>query len=728
MAVIKSAITYRVLKNLATQELEELRSPAEDIVDQLSDYGQGEKNNWSNVSFEGYFITLVKPEDPTKRPSHDNPGILFGGIVVDIDDAHVSMGSMKRHIEKVVEARYLPQFISRSYSTGFHLHYEFDREIPVCGKEAYSKFISTFISKAGLKSLPGTVDMAAVTSPHHVFEIGRDWSPIRKRPVSNTVLLSLREMIMAATRNRWQYSKDKDVPIAKIRSILSEKYPHAGIVWEDFEPGQRYHRFYDPEADNVTACRIYTNGIYNWSGTDGFMPWSDRRLCGIEAVGEVLDTLTAQAVEDIYQEGKVYWRNINGVWETETLSSIKIALKSKGLTAIPVKGETISAMESGLELINQTQRVRGSGPCLFRKPGPIRTNGGSLFLNTSDVQAIRATKGKVAWGEGFPRVAEFFETCFRPEVREHMLLWVAHAYHSATNGFPCRGLGMLMIGPPGVGKNFFARGILGNLFGGAMDPQAFLLGTDAFNMQAFAKPIWYLSDIPNDLGRTRGRAFADNLKKTLADDTVRARAMFTEATEITWHGRLIIACNSDSSSLDALPHTGSLYDKMSYVETTPGKMDFYPSDEQLITEELPSFAAYLRDMVIPDELKCGRFGILPFHDPSLQPIVEAGDLASDRDHMIIRVIHMMATQIKNGGDEFPQAVTASDVYEFAKTFPSGGFQASFQSTFPGVAVLGRTIAKVAKSDPRIERDVTGRVTQYVVDFPAMLAGSGHPSH
>jgi len=714
--ITESQIEYRAVSNLASVESERLSRPPEQVAVDLPPYAREEKKAWARGDFQGYHLTLVRGIDPTKRVGKNNPGVMFGGLIIDLDNVHLSKEQLTAHIERVIDERYRPQMVAKSFSSGFHLHFEFASEVPVGGKEVYAKFVETFIAKAGLASLPGKIDMKAVQDPAHLYEIGRDWSPVRSVPMADAVVSSIREAVMVHTRDRWQYTKDKDVPITEIRVILAGKYPDAPIDWAEFNIGQYHVRFYDPDATNINACRIYANGIYNWTKGDGFMPWSDERLCGAQAVQEILDLKIAAAVEGIYQFGKDYYRELSGRWEVETATSTKIALKSRGLSPVTPKGAFVSEVERALELINQTQRVVGVGPRLFRKSGPIRDKDGSLFLNTSRNGMVMPAEGIHEWGQGFPMIAEYFDTAFRPEGKAHLLYVLAHKLQGALAGFPSQSLGEILVGPPGVGKNFYARGIVGNLFGGVMDPQAFLLGMDNFNRDAFAKPVWYLSDIPSGLTRNQSRLFSDNLKKALADDTQKARAMYQEAVEITWHGLLIMACNDDSLSLDALPSTGALYDKLSFIEMTPCKMPRYPSDEELMSGELACLASYLSDLVIPEEFQEERFGVKPYHDPNLKGIVEAGDASTEREDMLMRVFgYMRHTWV----DDPNVPLTASHVYEYAKNYPDEGFRSTFTSLFPSVAIMGKLLAKEARTDPRIKctpRGQKGIKRGYVVEW------------
>jgi hypothetical protein len=216
-----------------------------------------------------------------------------------------------------------------------------------------------------------------------------------------------------------------------------------------------------------------------------------------------------------------------------------------------------------------------------------------------------------AWGEGFPWIARFLETMLgEDEGRiqlDVLLSWMASFYRGAIEQKPRLGQALILAGPAGCGKTFFATKLLPSLAGGFEHAEKYLMGETQFNDRLFHAPVWVVDDA-NATEDTRTRAkWTQNLKGMVAKGTHDYRAMYQSNVTMEFKGRIVACMNDDPDSIATLPSLEySASDKMIFLlaKDTKGTVDFADVNETL-ANELPAFAAFLRDYAIPARVKGG---------------------------------------------------------------------------------------------------------------------------
>lgn len=348
------------------------------------------------------------------------------------------------------------------------------------------------------------------------------------------------------------------------------------------------------------------------------------RATGIEVkpAHEVL----AMATQDVYWDDNAnqYWRFYDREASIiRTKEDLKLHLKVRGLSDIPEKGKENSPVDLAISYIQAKRRVNGAGPFLY-SPDKIVMHMGRPYVNTSRVMPVAPAEGKREWGEGFPWLGRYLTNLLadRPEQFEIFQAWVSHFYHQALIGKPSTGMALILAGPSSIGKNFLGTAVLGQLLGGCRDASGFILGSDQFNSSLSDTPLWTLHDAALQDNRARD-TFSQNLKRVVANRELIVRAMYREGIGLPWNGRILITMNLDPESLRMVPNMEiSNLEKLLLLKGSPAGMDRFLTDAEVM-EELPHYAAWLRDHKIPAELESERFGVKHWHHPELFDAAQA---------------------------------------------------------------------------------------------------------
>jgi hypothetical protein len=416
------------------------------------------------------------------------------------------------------------------------------------------------------------------------------------------------------------------VPLDVIREEAESRWPGRWPGgWQQFTINSRGLRFWDDSATNTNAAVVRETGMQYFTDGGGFKKWED--IFGPDFVRHwIQDRLGGAVGEFFFDSSEKYWRKVDGGWFHLSRQDVLLSLRGDFGLASPKPGPKqeagLSELESALLAIHSTQRVIASAPFLFRPEGPFYFNG-SRWLNTSKVRPILPMEGVVQpeWGQGFTWIASYLEQLFEPiEQLPYFMTWLAHFYRGALEQNPQRGLGLFIAGPPNAGKTFLNKALLGQLMGGSQEAETFLQGSDQFNDHLFSAPLWTVDDAVtsgSDHGFRRA-AFTQMVKKVIANDSFKYRAMRQSGFTFPWVGRIVATMNDDPESLQILPELDvNILDKIMLLKVKRPQMEFWPSDTQLLAE-LPYFGAFLRDFEPPAEcIGNVRFGVQPYRHPDL---------------------------------------------------------------------------------------------------------------
>jgi hypothetical protein len=270
---------------------------------------------------------------------------------------------------------------------------------------------------------------------------------------------------------------------------------------------------------------------------------------------------------------------------------------------------------------------------------------GKRYFNTARITPIKPSNlTDKSWGKEFPTIAKWAEDMFGEDQLKWELAWLSYAYKNALKGSPQKGHCHVLVGPPNCGKTMWNTKILGALFGGHMKCSEYLVGKTDFNDHLFECGMWTVDDEAGTSGESHVQ-FSSKIKEFVANDTFVVNAKFKKSGRVYWRGRMSITLNNDPMSMRMLPDLDmSTRDKLmvfncnrftGFDDSLPGK----------VTKELPYFAAWLNEHVVPEEMREYRFGVKAY----LSPIIEGAAQADGKYSHIVELLEIFRdTQLEKG--------------------------------------------------------------------------------
>jgi hypothetical protein len=319
---------------------------------------------------------------------------------------------------------------------------------------------------------------------------------------------------------------------------------------------------------------------------------------------------------------------------------------------------------------------------------------------------------------------EFFTKIWdpaEPQQRDYFLAWFKRVYENSLGGHPVSGQGLVIAGPPGVGKTFLSWRIIGASVGGFSDGAAFLRGETGFNKEIAEVPLLAVDDSTIGNNAQKLDIFTANFKKFVADPSISYHRKGKDALRIPCHARIIVTCNTDGDSTGILPRLNeSNEDKIMLLKTGEWKPNFNLTDgpEAYIKGILPYWLKWLLDWQPPDYVLSGdfRFGVKPYKHPALAGTIAAESREATLKHMIDAWYARRFSEWDGGYDPPPNAewVTARQLRDHLRECP--GVDQTALKTEMGGTRLGRALSNlgrdyvVNKSEDRVENCATYCVT------------------
>jgi hypothetical protein len=139
-------------------------------------------------------------------------------------------------------------------------------------------------------------------------------------------------------------------------------------------------------------------------------------------------------------------------------------------------------------------------------------------------------------------------------------------------------------------------------------------------------PLWCVDDESAGNSTQAQNFFEIMLKKTVANDLAEYHKKYESSTMVPWAGRAFATANLDYVSIRVIGSLDSTSaDKINLYKCSMAPTVF-PSREEIrasIDRELPAFARYLVDMVVPASVpRCTRFGYEAYHEEDLMSQVK----------------------------------------------------------------------------------------------------------
>lgn len=565
-----------------------------------------------------FFFSAYEGLNPHIRVSEDNPAEKLHGLVADFD-AEVLPDDWASIMARA-PADFPPSHGSLTQSGNLRLVWEFEAPIWVYEKNAHKALLERMMKELRMSKLAAGFEKEAFLDVSKMYEVGTQWRKLSDKKIPTTTLQFW--LWKAAEKAQYKSGEDVAVPIEKVAAEVEKRFP--GRWKGDFVLGARGCRFWDPAADCDTASVVHEMGLQNFTGDVKFSSW--RAIFGGRFVEEYAENRIAQAVQDVYFDGREYWSKYGegdrAYYERCSKDSMVLHLKvACGLEPSRKFGQQGSEIEQALYYVERNNRVARAVPFVHRRPGPLMADD-QRCLNIARCRPIKAVEEPQEWGENFPFLADFFGGFFVTEEDaknplDFFFAWLRHAYMGAVEFKPRHGQAVFLAGPVGRGKTFVSTQIIGPLLGGSMDCTSILQGETSFNGPAYFVPLWRVDDAGPGKDPRDHAKFSTNVKKMAANRNFEFMAKFRDQSSVDWAGRVVVTLNDDAESLRMLPEAEmSILDKVMFYRISEREFVFPLNSNDKVAEELPFFARWLMDWEPPEAtIGTNRYGVADFHEP-----------------------------------------------------------------------------------------------------------------
>ncbi len=665
------------LPNLATDHVSVSETPWTEfpVAPEVLDLPKDEyKKRWFSPDTKHCLFLLTEGQNAAFATSQGNQCAAIHGFVADYDG--VFTPDLIEAMQQKPLFRYKPRWWSVSQSRKLHLVWEFDRPITTAGNAHANELLHVIAAhlKAVRWGVGYDPDSELCTQ---VMDIGREWHEFStsrvpteeiimwdaklfetksKKLVDEVVDIPFDVVAEEIKKREWPIKPPERVEIG-VRCVR---------FWDasaDNATGAQFTK------DGLRVYTPHDGGFCSWKRLLGSEFCEQYTAKSMAPFFE--DTYYCHAKDEYWR----FFRNDTPVHfekRTEKVLRRDLIIEAK-LAAKPGKGEDMSELDRALYSITRRNVVDAVAPVIYRPAGKIRVAGLGSVLNTSLVTVVKpAPRIAVVTPEdmerfpdcpkryrddpsicewdnpfavsGFPHIHRYLTAMFmkgqdgfdawekagyplhRPSDGKpvaqledpqlvHLISWMHHFYWHAARlaENPPPGTVLILAGPTGIGKSFFATELLGRLMGGWDYADEMYLKGSRFNAGIVGKPVHVIDDKLGSKTQRDRLKFTEALKVLAANGRVRCEAKFGSAVEgLPWPGRVVILSNVDAQSLSVLPDLDmSTRDKFTMLKLGGAKYTFGSTDEnqRWLAEELPAFARFLLGWKIPAEIRDERFGV-----------------------------------------------------------------------------------------------------------------------
>ena len=575
------------------------------------------------------FISLNEGMSPIVRiHSKDNPIFRMHGVIADYD-APLADNVVEKLTAKP-QSDFKPSWLVRTISGNGRLVWLFETPVTVMSEDHYKKLIRHLSKQLHLNKWLAGLDIEALSSVTRYFEHGATWEAMPNGTAIPTVHIrqwafECGKEVTPGERKTFTY----DIPMDEVAAEVHKRFP--GRWKGDFRVGAQGVRFWDPAADNPTGAWVREDGIYCFTGTQSFLSWEN--ILGRDFVAKFATLAVGGIMEESAYNGREFFQHTTNGWLSTSKDDFSQMLRVKGFGK-GGKKDGFSEIDKIEHMIKTERRIEAAFPFMFFKHGIIRWRNKS-YLNISQTRCLTPCPpigpGRIEWEEGatlFPFLHSLLTTMFtepgdpNTDQLHSFLAWLKYFYVNSLNATPRQGQAVVLAGPAGKGKSLLTELVIGDLVGGRADATNHLVHGDQWTKDLADSAVMAIEDSVG-LGDARSLSnFSNKLKKYVANPEILFNQKFKDSGSVPWFGRVVITCNLDSESLRIMPNMDiSIRDKVSLFCTSNHIMDFPDRDvtKARITDELPVFARFLVDWVIPENLVSTerRFGVKAYHHVEL---------------------------------------------------------------------------------------------------------------
>src|SRR6478736_2076359 len=557
----------------------------------------------------------------------ENPPFKLHAFVADID-CPVSQEELTAGLNRV---KFIPNYYEKTLSGNARLIWLLESPVTLPSRKFAVELLELALVRMRVEQIAPALDKPAWVEPNRYYTNSGDFFVVDETARIGSALLN-GWVLEVAEKHHWKKQKNAvAIPLPLVFAEIEKKFPAHG--WSgDFAEESQGPSFWLPNSSSPKSAIVKPTGLFTFSSSavKSFYSWAD--LLGVDFVNTYETELLGKAVENIYHDGKQYYRSDGfSDWKPFTKEDTQSHLvTTRGLN--PVKdGDRPSELSRAMEYVRDWQGIVGAAPFVFQQPGIITKNG-NRFLNTHTRKVLQPAdapnSGKKAWGDGFPFLAKYFDGLFDPhEQLDFFLSWLARFYSGAFELNLQSGQNVFLLGSVNVGKTFLSQGVLWELMGGGAEAESYLLGKTDFNSELFECALWSIDDNAATVDAVTHRKFSAITKKMAANTTFQYHAKFRVPCSVDWLGRVIVTANDDEQSARIVPDMSmSNREKFFLFRAAKVPAVVFPDRracKAILRDELPHLARFLLDYRIPEHcIGSSRFGVMHYHEKSLLATAE----------------------------------------------------------------------------------------------------------
>lgn len=364
---------------------------------------------------------------------------------------------------------------------------------------------------------------------------------------------------------------------------------------------------------------------------------------------------TKKGLPEYYYEeasGEFCLKNAAGEWVGLDIGGLRRHLKKQhSLRDKPLPGTITSELDDFISDVEKNRRVAFAGVLAGWKEG-VHTITGQRILVSRSPEIIEPKQGE------WPKLREFFTNLFvgteegyredeKPSTldqTDYFFAWHRDAMECYMRGKIASGLALCVAGEADCGKSRLAM-ILKWCFGGQVaKPYDFMIGRDNFNRDLFAAVLQLVDDENADTSINARLKFAAQIKKIVANDDSKQRAMHKDGLNLSVLWRLVALVNLEANRLMVMPPIdGDIKDKILMLKgykkpkpthaidlDTPAELACWPMpmptrtiEEQerfraTLRAELPAYLWWLlNEYKMPSHVVGGRFRVKAWQHPQI---------------------------------------------------------------------------------------------------------------
>ena len=320
-------------------------------------------------------------------------------------------------------------------------------------------------------------------------------------------------------------------------------------------------------------------------------------------------------------------------------AEIRRKLRARGYNSRPEpqRGEFISQVDAILDAATESRVIDVAVNIAGTKAGVYDQPGGRVLVRESP-RLIDPKPGE------FTTIDELL-TGLLGDQKIRFYCWLKIAYEALRAGERRPGQALIFIGPPDCGKSRIQHQIITRILAGrSADPKSFFFGRTDFNTELAAAEHLLIEEVPSSYRHEERLFFGERIKEIVADDTARLHKKNRDAVTISPFWRLSISLNDDPDKLRCLPPlSDDLADKIILFQAQPAPEFWKRFDNatdprkafrEAIESELPAFANFLVNLVIPTSLQGRRYGVKSF----IPPEVAENIFEQEPEHLLLLLI------------------------------------------------------------------------------------------